>query len=342
MRKHFLPTIICFLLTKVLPAQSIDSVRFFTDETPLEFTITTDLKALQSQKKPEKVFQDGTVSIKWDDNTTITEPIKVSARGKTRKEICRIPPMMIDFRASPTSRLHNLGKLKMVIGCGTSQTEEELLLKELMCYKIYNLLSDKSFRVRLLKSTYVDTRNKIKTFSQYAFLIEDDGDLARRNGCRKKENATGFNSEATNRETMTMVALFEFLIGNTDWSVPNGHNTKLIFERNGENAMPHVVPYDFDYSGLVNAEYAVPAEIMGTEKVTERVYRGFPRTMEELQQKIAIFRDKKSAIYTTINGFTLLSEKTKKGMISYLEEFYSTVNDNKAVQKIFIDNARKN
>ncbi|MEN9547573.1 MAG: hypothetical protein RIR12_164 [Bacteroidota bacterium] len=342
MRKPLLTTLLFFLFTQILLSQPIDSILFFTDEAPLEFTITTDLKALQSQKKPEKFYQDGTVAIKWQDNTIITEPIKVSARGKTRKEICRIPPMMIDFRTSPTSRLNHLGKLKMVIGCGTSQTEEELLLKELLCYKIFNQLSDKSFRVRLLKSTYVDTRNRIKSFSQYAFLIEDDGDVARRNGCHKKETAGHFNSEATNRETMTMVALFEYLIGNTDWSVPNGHNIKLIFDRNKENALPYVLPYDFDYSGLVNAEYAVPADIMGTEKVTERVYRGFPRTMDELQQKLTIYREKKLAIYAVINNFMLLSEKTKKGMIQYLEDFYSTINDTKAVQRIFIDNARIN
>jgi hypothetical protein len=326
----------------LLAQQSIDSIKFFTDQQPLEMTITTDIKALQNQRKPEKIFQDGTVTLKLDEHTTITENIKVSTRGKTRKEICRVPPLMINFRTSPDSKLNSLGKLKLVIACGTSQTEEELLFKEFLCYKIYNVLEEKSFRVRLIKTTYTDTKNRVKTFTQHSFLIEDDGDMARRNGCRKKDNYSPFNSESTNRDVMTMVALFEYFIGNTDWSIPNGHNTKLIFDKNKDNAIPYVVPYDFDYSGLVNAEYAVPAEIMGTEKVTERVYRGFPRTMEELQIKLDLFNNKKNDIYAVINNFSLIGEKTKKGMVSYLEEFYSLIKDSKSVKRIFIDEARKN
>ncbi len=342
MRKTILLLTVMLTANFLLAQQSIDSIAFFADEKPVELTITTDIKALQNQRKPEKIFQDGSVTLKLDDNTTYTENIKISTRGKTRKEMCRIPPLMINFRTSPQSLLKGLGKLKLVIACGTSQGEEELLFKEFMCYKIYNILENKSFRVRLAKTTYVDSKNKAKTVTQYAFFIEDDADMAKRNGCKKKDKYSPFNSEGTNRDVMTMVALYEYFIGNTDWSVPNGHNTKLIFDKNPEIAIPYVVPYDFDYSGLVNAEYAVPAEIMGTEKVTERVYRGFARTMEELQLKLTIFENKKADIYAKINGFTFLAEKTKKGMISYLEEFYAIAKDNKLVKRIFIDEARKN
>jgi hypothetical protein len=340
MRKIFFIATLIFS-SQLLLAQPVDSIKFFTDEQPLEMTLTADLRSLQNQKT-ETSFLDGSVTIKMDENITITENIKVSARGKTRKAICRIPPMMLNFRTGQASKLNSLGKLKLVIACGASGAEEELLLKELLCYKIYNLLEEKSFRVRLLKVTYTDTRNKIKTFTQYAFLLEDDADMARRNGCKKKDTHPAFNSEATNRETMTMVSLFEYFIGNTDWSVPNVHNIKLVFDKKPENVIPYAVPYDFDYSGLVNAEYAVPSEIMGTEKVTERVYRGFPRTIEELQIKLDIFRNKKTQIYSMINGFSLLGERVKKGMTGYLEEFYKMIENQKEVKGVFIDKARTN
>jgi hypothetical protein len=132
------------------------------------------------------------------------------------------------------------------------------------------------------------------------------------------------------------------MIGNTDWSVPNTHNIKLIFARKDEQALPFAVPYDFDYCGLVDASYAIPNEVIGTEKITERVYRGFPRTMEELQQSLALFRDKKSAIYSLINGFTLITERNRKIMISYLDDFYKTINNENSVKNIFIDKARTN
>jgi len=322
-------------------AQSIDSIRFFLDEPAIEMTLTTDIKALQSQKGND-MFQPGTISMRIPDTVQVNEQeVKVAARGNFRRGYCRIPPIMIDFR-DPASRMNRMGKLKLVMGCGQREDDEQLLLKEFLIYKIYNLLEEKSFRVRLAKTTYVDTRSRVKTYTQYAFLIEDDADMARRNGCRKKENHPPFSSESVDRETMTKVALFEYMIGNTDWSVPNEHNIKLVFPKKPENALPFTVPYDFDYCGLVDASYAVPNEVIGTEKVTERVYRGFPRSIEELQVALDQFREKKAAIYALINGFTTISERHRKTMISYLDEFYKTINDKSDVQRIFIDNARTN
>jgi hypothetical protein len=339
--KYFLTLAIAVLFTALfLHAQRVDSIRFFTAEPVIEMTLTTDIKALQSQKG-EDVFQPGTVSMKFPDSSLIEEPVNVGARGNFRRGYCRIPPIMIDFRHTDANRLSSLGKLKLVIGCGAKDEDEQLLLKEFLIYKIYNLLEEKSFRVRLLKTTYNDTKNRVKAFTQYSFLIEDDADMAKRNGCKKKDHPS-YLTESTNRDLMTKVAIFEYMIGNTDWSVPNTHNIKLIFARKDEQALPFAVPYDFDYCGLVDASYAIPNEVIGTEKITERVYRGFPRTMEELQQSLALFRDKKSAIYSLINGFTLITERNRKIMISYLDDFYKTINNENSVKNIFIDKARTN
>lgn len=322
-----------------IKAQAVDSIRFFTDEEVIEMTLSTDIRGLQNQKGDD-IFQDGTVSMKFPDSTVITENVKVGARGKFRRGYCRIPPIMLNFRTPDgKSRFQSLGKLKLVIGCGVKSTDEELLLKEFLVYKIYNLLEDKSFRVRLLKTTYVDTKGRNKPFTQYSFLIEDDGDMARRNNCKKKEHGQ-YLTEATDRNTMTMVALFEYMISNTDWSVPNNHNVKLIFDRDNEAAPPHAVPYDFDYCGLVDASYAIPHEIIGTEKVTERVYRGFPRTLEEIQITLDEFRKKKTAIYALINNFNLLSTRTRKTMTDFLDEFFELIENKNRVKSVFVDNAR--
>jgi len=139
---------------------------------------------------------------------------------------------------------------------------------------------------------------------------------------------------------MTKVAVFEYMISNGDWSVPNNHNIRLIYDKHNEAALPYAVPYDFDHSGFVNAGYAVPNELLGTEKVTERVYRGFPRKMEELQATFDVFKSKKESIYSLINNFALLAARTKKELINFLDDFYSTINDKRQVQNIFIDNAR--
>jgi hypothetical protein len=339
--KSFLSLCIVILISCLqLYAQPVDSIRFFTDEPVIELTLSTDIKALQAQKGDD-VFQTGTIAMKFPDSTLIEEPVNLGARGKFRRGYCRIPPIMLDFRSSPSSRFASLGKLKLVIACGAKDDDEQLLLKEFLIYKIYNLLEDKSFRVRLVRTTYNDTKNRIRPYSQYSFLIEDDADMARRNGCKKRDHAP-YLTESMNRDLMTKVAIFEYMIGNTDWSVPNEHNIKLIFARKDEQALPYPVPYDFDYCGLVDASYAVPNEVIGTEKITERVYRGFPRTIEELNMTLKLFHEKKDAIYSLINSFTPLTERSRKTMTGYLDEFYRTISNENDVKHNFIDKARTN
>jgi hypothetical protein len=334
---------IVFLLlansNRIIAQIAVDSIKFFKDEGLIDLTLNTDIKKLQTEKKLN-IYQDASVVMRLPDSNVVSESIQLCARGHFRRENCTVPPILLNFRNPTSPKLYKLGKLKLVIGCGTSSDDEQLILKEYLIYKIYNLLEEKSFRTRLLKVNYQDSRGKMKPFSQYAFLIEDDADLAKRNGCIKKDNQQ-WQTESTDRSTMTMVAVFQYMISNGDWSVPNNHNTRLIFEKANKGALPYVVPYDFDHSGFVNASYALPNELLGTETVTERVYRGFPRTMEELQATFEIYRKKKEDITNLVMNFTLLKERTRKEIVSYLNEFYKTINDKKQVQSIFIDNARR-
>lgn len=324
--------------SQLVTGQKIDSVKFFSDEQLIEMSLTTDIKTLQSEKKID-VFQDADVTVRFPDSSVVTEKISLGARGHFRREFCTIPPLMLKFKGPGSPKLSPLGKLKLVIGCGNKADDEQLILKEYLAYKIYNLLEEKSFRVRLIRVTYIDSRNKMRPFTQYAFMIEDDDDMAARNGCVQKGKDQVL-TESTNRDMMTMVAVFEYMISNGDWSVPNNHNVKLIYEKDIPAALPYVVPYDFDHSGFVNAGYAQPNELLGTEKVTERVYRGFPREMEELESVFDAFRQKKEKIYSLIMNFTLLKERTRKEAVEYLEDFYKTINNKNDVKAIFIDNAR--
>jgi hypothetical protein len=308
------------------------------DESVVDMTLTTDIKKMQSEKG-EEVYQPAAVTLRFTDSTVIEENIQVAPRGHFRREFCNIPPIMMNFRNAGSPRLASLGKLKLVIGCGTNGNDEQLVLKEYLAYKIYNLLEEKSFRVRLLRVNYKDSRGKVRPFTQYAFLLEDDNDMASRNNCIKKPKAT-YATESTNRDLMTKVAVFEYLISNGDWSVPNNHNIRLIYNKENQYELPYAVPYDFDHSGFVNASYATPNELLGTESVTERVYRGFPRNMEELQKTLDIFRAKKTDIMNLVSKFELLTSRNRKEISDYINEFYDIINDRRKVQTIFIDNAR--
>lgn len=341
MRKLYVVILTLILLRPATfaQAQPISRQLFFSDEKLIEVTLTTDLKKLRNTKKTP-VWQPAAITMRFEDSSEIKEEIRVQQRGNYRKEYCEIASLMLDFKNPASPKLSPLKKLKLVGGCRTGSIYEDLLLKEYLVYKLYNLISIMSFEVRLLHVNYRDSKQKAKPYLQYAFLIEDVNELAARNNCKEIKKRE-FSSEATNRQQMTLVNLFQYMIGNTDWSVPKYHNIKLMQSRNDTLSAPYAVPYDFDYAGIVDAPYAVPNEGLGITSVRDRLYRGFDRSMEELQEAIDVFKDKKSRILYTINNFTLLSEKTRKDMAKYIEDFYKIIESKKSVKYTFIDNARK-
>jgi hypothetical protein len=330
------------LINNFIAAQStqVDSIKFFTDEGLVEINLSTDIGKLQVKENVE-AYQPASISVKFPDNTVISEQIQLYARGKSRRVNCELPPIMLDFHNPTSPRLYPLSRLKLVVGCANSSVDEQLLLKEFIIYKIYNLFEEKSFRARLVRVTYNDTKNKMKPYSQYAFLLEDVDDMAKRNGC-KASKKVAFAVDENDPALMNKVDIFEYMIGNTDWSVPGNHNIKMIYPRNDETAKVLPVPYDFDNSGFVNAYYAIPSEVIGTTAVTQRVYRGYSRSLAEVKNTLDIFKAKKESIYALVNGFELLKPKTKKDIIDYLNDFYKTINNDNKVKSIFIDNARKN
>ncbi len=337
--KDFHLLLLFFLLPIVSLSQkdALDSAAFFTDERVIEVKLSTDLKKLMTSKK-DNDFQPATVTFICPDSFSVTEDIRVCARGQFRRKNCYMPSTTFDFKNPQSPKLSCLGKLKMVSGCARTAFDEQLLLKEYIIYKMYNILTEKSFRVRLMRIDYDDTKDKVKLYSQYAFVIEDVKDLAKRN--KSKEFKTKINTETTDRNYMTLVAIFQFMIGNTDWAVPVAHNIKLILPKNDSLARPIVIPYDFDFAGLVDAPYAMPAPQLGTESVRERVYRGFPRNMAELQAIITIFKEKKDSIYSLIKNFDLIKSGEREVMIKYLDDFYRIINNDVLINDYFILNAR--
>lgn len=341
--KSFLAMLsICIILTgQVVYGQSsgIDKVQFFKDDTALNVTLETYwTKAINQKNKIGRVFPARFIS-KLNDSTNANEPVNLEVRGHFRRDYCYLPPLKLSFYKNTASIMHSLKSLKLVSACKVGAAYEQYLLKEFLVYKMYNLITDKSFRVRLLNIDYKDSNEKKSTFTEHAFFTEDLKEMGKRNAC--KEWAKGkIYTESTDRKQMTLVALFEYMIGNTDWSVPGNHNIKLIQSKEDSFSKPFSVPYDFDYSGIVNTEYAVPDPLLNTETVLQRVYRGYPRTMEELNAALEIFKQQKEKIFAVVNNFELLNGRNKKNMIEYLESFYALIKNPKDVKYIFIDNAR--
>ena len=338
----------CFLMLLAvaceLPAQPpVNRKTFFEEDDLINMDLSTDLKKLVTTKKLD-TYQPATVMVRFPDSTVVTDDIKLSARGEFRRTNCFMPTMKLDFKKADSVASQKLGalkKLKLVCGCSTGPADERLVLKEYLIYKIYNLLTDMSFRVRLLHINYSDIKGKVKSYSQYGFLIEDMGDLAKRNKC-KEVKAPAFHPNLTNKPTMNLVDIFQYMIGNTDWSVPGFHNMKLMRPKADSLAPPYPIPYDFDFAGLVNANYATPREELGITSVRERLYRGFPRNMTEIEITLKIFRDKREEINKLVNNFEILDSRSRKDFLKYVDEFYDMIDNKKAVERVFINGARTN
>ena len=318
-------------------SSSVNKTSFFNDTSILNATITTNLTKLFNQKKEGSQFH-ATFETKLPDGTSTNDHVILELRGHSRKDLCYIPPLKVVFKNHATSSFSTLGSLKLVSQCKTSGAYDQFLLKEFIIYRIYNLLTDMSFRVRLVDVNLVDSSGKKKTVTEHAFFMEDIKDLAKRNNCRDWKDRKLYSEDADRRQ-MTMVAIFEYMIGNTDWGVGVNHNTRYIISKTDSLARPFAVPYDFDYSGFVNTDYAIPDENFEIQSVRERVYRGFPRTIDELNEVLNIYKRQKDSIYSLINNFELLSAKSKKEIIIYLDDFYKQISNQDMVKLIFIKNA---
>jgi hypothetical protein len=321
-------------------AQKIDKVKFFEEEAIVTTTIEMDLKDLLAKKAKER-FLPGTMTMTLD-GKVVTEKIKASARGNFRRETCFMPGLKVDFKtADSNSSLSKFKELKLSNGCSPGDDPGQLVIKEYLAYKIYNQLTDMSLRVRLMNISYKDLSGKRKPYTQYGFLIEDVDDMAKRNKMVEIEG-TQYYTEQTNRDQMTLVTLFEYLIGNTDWSVPAYHNVKLIGPKEDKSVRPYVVAYDFDICGLVDPPYATIDENLQDKisSVRERLNRGFPRTMEELKLAVKLFNDRKEKIINLVKNNEYLSSKNRSNTVSYIEDFYKTINDDRELKRIFVDGGR--
>ena len=318
----------------------INRQAFFLSDSVINVQLTTDIKKLRNNKS-KPVWTPARIVMNFADTLVIDETIQVEPRGSFRKENCDLASLMLNFNTSTAPRLSKLKKLKLVGGCRNNSSSEELLLKEYLVYKMYNILSPMSFRVRLLHVTYNDSMKRMKPYTQYAFLIEDIKDVAARNNCTEKKDKT-YGTEGCNRQQITFVSVFEYMIGNTDFAVPNYHNLKLVVPLTDTFARPFVVPYDFDYSGIVNAPYAIPDENLDIKTVRDRYYRGYRRTLPELDTIVSVFKEKKETIIKYISNFYLLKPGVLKDMIYYLQQFYDVIKNESSIRAAFIANAVNN
>jgi hypothetical protein len=342
MRIRIISALLFVLISLPVIAQKvIGRKKFFKSDSLIEATLKTDFYKLSTDKK-DSSYQPATIT--WhnvDSAGDVSEEIGVKLRGFFRRTQCSFASIMFNFKDSTkTSGPKSFKHLKITVPCEWGSEDEQYLLKEYMVYKIYQLYTNLSFRVRLIHFRFEDVSGKIKPYTQYGFALEPIDDLAKRNGFKEQDKRKVL-SEQTNRLHTTFVSIFEYMIGNLDWAIPPHHNIKIVAPKDSADVPPYIIPHDFDFSGAVNALYATPPpDMKGIEKVTERRYRGFKRTMDEVKPIVARFLEKEQDVYKLIADFKYFKPGTKKEMTSFFEDFFNEMRDEKNVQKVFVDEAR--
>jgi hypothetical protein len=299
------------------------NVKLFESDDLFDISLRFDITTYK-RKRADTAYLDAVLTYYTGDNDSVNKKVKVRARGEIRRTICDFPPLSLNFKMkeSGSDEFIGIDKLKLVPYCRVGY--EDYILREFLIYKLYNLLTPYSFRVRLLKINFINTAKVSKPIIQYGFAIEPVKLLEKRNHmiAVKTSNMT---QKSIKRDIMDRFAIFNYMIGNTDWAVPNQHNALVYAQPQSDYPnLGIVVPYDFDYSGLVNTDYAVPAENLQNQikSVRERLYMGVCRNEEEYVRAIEEFREKKDQFYKVITDFPYLSARSKKDMINYLNEFY--------------------
>jgi len=260
------------------------------------------------------------------DSIAVHKNISIKARGNSRKKICYFPPIKLKLKkASFDDPYFDLVKnQKLVTHCKVGKNYEQGLLKEYLAYKLYNILTEKSFRVRLIDMTYMDSENKVKTSNHYAFIIEDIDVLAdRNNGLKIKQERLDMSHVDTS--SMLQISLFQYMIGNVDWSIAGLHNIKLIQSKDFSQGLPYAVPYDFDFSGFVDAGYATNVLDPEITSVKIRMFVGVCYAEDHYLKIIRKFINNKSEIYAMINNFELLNTGSRKELLSYIDKFYKQI-----------------
>lgn len=340
------------MMVQALPAAAEDDAprtpKLFESDDILSLTISAPWQDVERDRKYQGTYP-ATLEYQDHEGNKQTLKLTVERRGVKRQEACRIPPIRLRFEKEEVKGTLFRGEtsLKMVTHCQNSDRYDQYYLLEMMAYRMYNRITDYSFRVQPLSVTYKDSEKGDVEPDRFAFVIEDDSDVAKRNDLKKLEIQQIFPHWQDSAATSDF-SLFQYMISNLDWSALRGpdeeccHNVKLIAPRPfepGDKAIP--VPYDFDSSGFVNPPYAAPPDGLGVNSVTQRLYRGFCAHNDTLEASRQKYLSRESEILAVLDSDSRLADRTKKKTVDYLERFFDILKDDKDFKRQVIDKCRK-
>jgi hypothetical protein len=318
------------LIGLLWPASAAAQTSLFQADAPLDLVIEAPLTTLI--RTAPRNTDPHPATLRVGDAAPI--PFQLSARGLTRRTagFCNFPPLRLDLRGAPRRGTIFQGqeRLKLTTHCRAQDAAEQRIVVEYLAYRLYNAVTPLSFRVRPVRVTYRDTEGRRAEETRFGFLVEDIDDLARRNGTVEREAPSIAPSEL-DAEAATRAALFQYMIGNLDWSFVRGpagedccHNARPV---GAPGARVTPVPYDFDHSGLVDAPYATVPQGVNAATVRSRVYRGLCIHNASVPAVAAAYRAKRDEVMALVAGEERLPPARREAAQRYLAGFFDILND---------------
>ncbi len=329
--KHLIQLLLIILFPFFTNAQNTEAEfkdNLFSDTALLHIKLYANFKNVQKDRNDNPAYHAALLKYKNADSSEVEIPVKIKARGNFRKDRsnCVFPPLYVNF---PKHNIDSAGlfgaqkRLKLVTHCQGDQ----YVIYEWLAYKLYNMLTPKSFLARLVKVDYIDSASRLKQDTHYGIFLEGEDEMAKRNETviiHKKL----VEAQATEHKQYLIMTIFEYMIGNTDCSIQFLHNVRLISA--DSTKVPYTtVAYDFDHSGIVNAPYAQPPEQLDLKNVQERLFRGYCLPYTDFDETVKLFDSVKTSIYDAYTKCTLLQPRYVKQTIAYLDDFYKTINNKK-------------
>jgi hypothetical protein len=316
MKRFFLTSLYSLLISCAVFASGTEKIgsslfdHWMSDNNNTNIELHVNFDTLEAYRKkvdfmPAQVIQDGEVL-----------DLEVAVRGRFRRTNCAMPPLKLKFKKAGlrAAGFNTHNDFKLVTHCTNDESGQDALLREQLVYELYRTISPQaSFRTQLLTITYVNTADGSTTTS-YAILIEDVDEMKNRIGAKSCNDC--YNMPVNNVANAETVTLFQYMIGNVDYSTRMVRNLKLVTDAEGENTF---IPYDFDYTGLVNASYAKGMKHLGQQKVTCRALVWEFADAPDFDEAADYLVGLKDTLLRQVVDFDGLAADSKKEICKYLK-----------------------
>ena len=301
---------------------------YIYDQDQVQIKISHDLKTIEKNFENDELETDGQISIIANrQELKFTAALKPG--GNSRREICRLPPLKMNLKKSELETFNFIkdhDRMKIVFQCQTSSKYAETIKMEKFLYDLYGIVSPYGFRSKLVKVVLEGYDKRVD-----GFVIESDDDIERRQKIEIIKVGT-LSTAIVDRQEYVKMCLFQYLIANVDWSARKGHNTDLFKRKIDESLV--VIPYDFDYSGIIDNIYAVPPEQLPIKDVTQRYFMDKEIPWEELKEGVNYYVSKEQEFYELVEEASFLSDGSRKRLNKYIQSFYKTIKDEKKLKRM--------